>query len=428
MAQTHGFSDKSRPAAAARAVYLKIFLGGSFAMVLTIFSVFSIFWGALWKIPSHTLPGWVVDFDGGLIGQNVAQALTSQSGPSKVTWTVIPASQFPGGPSEVGAAVLEEHTWTAITINEGSTARLSNSLITPNASYDGTQAITVFAVEARNENAFRSLIRPSVQASLGAISGAIAIQTAQKVANSTNLASILTTSPQTVTAPISYQIQNLAPFDIPVATAVTFVGLIYQLILSFFIVMITHSAREASGLDKTLHTRSLITLRFVSSFGAYFVISLFYSLLSMAFQLTLTRKFGHGGFVIFWMLNYASMLSVGLALESLMTLLTTKGIPFFMITWIIINVSVCVFPMEVMPKFFHYGYAVPFYNVSRAMRTIVFGTKNRVGLSFGILIAWVAISCISLPLIQMYVRKKANNAARIAAETAERETEEKPTA
>jgi len=57
------------------------------------------------------------------------------------------------------------------------------------------------------------------------------------------------------------------------ASAVTFVGLIYQLILTFFIVMIASAAREASGLEKSLPTRSLIILRLVSSFTAYFVLS-----------------------------------------------------------------------------------------------------------------------------------------------------------
>ena len=49
----------------------------------------------------------------------------------------------------------------------------------------------------------------------------------------------------------------------------------------------------------------------------------------------------------------------------------------------IANVSVCTFPIEVLPHFYRYGYAMPFYNVSRAMRSIVFGTKNRGVLSNG---------------------------------------------
>ncbi|MDV2583619.1 DUF3533 domain-containing protein, partial [Alkalibacillus haloalkaliphilus] len=83
----------------------------------------------------------------------------------------------------------------------------------------------------------------------------------------------------------------------------------------------------------------------------------------------------------------------GLALESLLTLITIRFMPFFMIMWIIsmspllntfvvpltwisANVSVCMFPVEVLPVVFRYGYAMPFYNVSHAVRCIVFGTKN----------------------------------------------------
>ncbi|KAF8153410.1 hypothetical protein B0H34DRAFT_104331 [Crassisporium funariophilum] len=401
----HAFSDKTPEAAAARATYLKMFIAGSFLVIVIIFAIFPIFWGALWKTPAHNLPGWVVDFDGGLLGQGIAQALNSQPASGRITWTVVAASQFPGGVEELEHDVLDEQTWVAISINEGSTARLSASLASPNSSYDGTEAITVFAVEARNENAFRSMIRPTVQATLDAVSRAIAIQTVQRIANSSTLSSIMTTSPQTIVQPVSYRIKNLAPFDIPVASAVTFVGLLYQLILSFFIVMIGHAAREASGLDKSLSTQSLITLRLISSFSAYFIISLFYSLLNVAFQIDLTRRFGHAGFMVFWMVNYAGMLSVGLALESLMTLLTIRFIAFFMLTWIITNISVCIFPLETLPGIFRYGYAAPFYNLSHALRTIIFGTRNRIGFCVAVLIVWIAISCISLPLIQWFVRR-----------------------
>ena len=56
----HGFYDRSKGAAAARAAYFKIFIGGAFMTIVLIFAIFSIFWGALWKIPAHNLPGWVV--------------------------------------------------------------------------------------------------------------------------------------------------------------------------------------------------------------------------------------------------------------------------------------------------------------------------------------------------------------------------------
>ncbi|KAG5636444.1 hypothetical protein H0H81_008034 [Sphagnurus paluster] len=96
----------------------------------------------------------------------------------------------------------------------------------------------------------------------------------------------------------------------------------------------------------------------------------------------------------------------GLALDSLSTLLTAAYTPFFMMIWIILNGSVISFPVEVMPAFFSYGYVTPFYNASQAARAIVFGTKNTIGDNMGILLMWVLLSCISLPLIQWYVRRR----------------------
>jgi hypothetical protein len=119
----------------------------------------------------------------------------------------------------------------------------------------------------------RNLIRPSLQGNLDAVTNRLSQQVAQSAANSPSLSSILATSPQTIVSPVSYTINNLVPFDQPVATAATFAGMLYQLILGFFVVMISFGAREASGLNRTLSTKDLIILRLCSSFFAYFIIS-----------------------------------------------------------------------------------------------------------------------------------------------------------
>ncbi|TFK37433.1 hypothetical protein BDQ12DRAFT_685318 [Crucibulum laeve] len=404
---SHSIFDRHAGIAAARATYLKMLFGGAFMVIILIFTVFSIYWGSLWKTPAHNLPGWIVDFDGGLIGQAITTNLPSHGG--KISWTVVSADRFPEGISQLANAVVEDETWVAVSINSNASAHLSAALSSPNITYSGFETITAMAVEARNENAYRSIIRTSLQTSLDALTRQISIQIVHQLTSNpnANVTALMEVSPQTLVAPVGYTIQNLRPFDIPVATAVTFVGLLYQLILAFFIVMIGNAARTLSGFDTLLTTRSLVVLRLGTSFIAYLILSLFYCLLSVAFQLDLTRKFGHGGFMVFWMLNYCGMLTVGLALEAMITLLTPNFIPFFMLTWAIVNVSVSIFPLEVMPKIYHYGYAAPFYNVSSAMRTIVFGTKNRVGFNFAILIVWIVISCVTIPLIQIFVRRRA---------------------
>ncbi|KAK7462780.1 hypothetical protein VKT23_007364 [Stygiomarasmius scandens] len=398
------FTDKNM--AAARKIYLKVLVGGSFMLVIAMFSIFSIYWGALWKSPAHNLQGWVVDFDQSTIGTSVVQALVASSSSSKITWKEMPASEFTGGPSEVAGRVAEEKAWVAVVVNANATSRLNAATASADSSYNGTSAITVYASEARNENAFRSIIRPIVQGILATIGENFAIQFAKQLSSSSNLSTLLSNAPQIITQPVSYTLDNLHPFNVPVATAITFVGLIYLLILSFFIVNVSLSARQVSGLEQHLSTGALIRLRLISTILAYFFISLFYSLLSKAFQVDFSRKFGEGGFVVFWMLNWVGMLAVGLALESMITILTIRGVPFFMILWIIVNVSVCALPIDVLPRIYHYGYAMPFYNVSRAIRTILFDTKNTVGLNFGILLAWVAISMITLPLFQWFMRRR----------------------
>ena len=107
----------------------------------------------------------------------------------------------------------------------------------------------------------RNLIRPMLLTSLDAITHQYSTQLASRLPSlSTDIPGLLTTSPQTVVRPVGYRIVNLVPFDQPVsvsrlcnflsagcrrwltalyfsASAVVFVGLIYMLILSFFIVV-----------------------------------------------------------------------------------------------------------------------------------------------------------------------------------------------
>ncbi|KAL1751377.1 hypothetical protein FB107DRAFT_278701 [Schizophyllum commune] len=406
-AYTSSFFERGTAAAESRKTYMKVMLGGILMVSCIIFGIFSIYWGALWKIPAHQLRGWVIDFDGGRIGSTVSEALVKSSASgSKVHWIPRSASEFPNGDSDVADAILDEKAWIAVTINRAATSNLQRAIASVDASYNGSSAMTAYGVESRNENAYRTILNPVLQSTMQQIATQFSRQTAAQVANSSTISQILTSAPQLITQPVFYTLVNIRPFDVPVASAVTFVGCIYQIILAFFVVMIASGARDASGLERKLTTISLIHVRMITSFVAYFVLSLFYSLLSLAFQVPFDRKYDHAGFVIFWMVNYVGMLALGLALEAMITLLTVRAIPVFLILWIISNISVAFMPIEVLPAVFRYGYGFPVYNISHAIRSIIFGAKNNLGLNFGIIIAWAAVSCITLPLFQWIARRR----------------------
>ena len=142
--------------------------------------------------------------------------------------------------------------------------------------------------------------------------------------------------------------------------------------------MIHWGARvEATHLEDHLSFGSLIAARILNPIIIYFFLSVFYALISYAFQTPFGRYYGDSGFVIYWMMCWMGMCALGLATESIITILTPRFIPFFLLLWIIANVSVAFFPIELLPGFYRYGYAMPFYNVSRTVRALIFNTRNQ---------------------------------------------------
>jgi hypothetical protein len=405
---SHGLLDKDPATSAARKGWFKISISGVLVLFFMIWGILPIYWAALGRSYNniHNLSGYVVDFDGGEIGQAVTQAFKNISGPQQMSWLILDAAQFPGGPDEVAQALLDHKCWAAVTVNPQASTNLNASINAANASYNTTQAVTAYVTSGRNENIYRGYITPQVTLILTTISHSFALSFSQYLASRSDISTLLRTAPELVVQPLSFTINDIRPFNVPVAAAVDYVGLIYLLILAFVLTNQLLAARVESGFEKRLRLRSLILLRLLWPVTLYFFVSLMYSLLSLAFGVPFSRNFGNAGFVIYWMMSWCSMSALGLALESMITLLTFKFIPVFLILWIISNVSVAFYPIEVLPAVFRYGFAMPFYNVSSTVRTIIFGTKNEIGLNFGVQFSWIVISCITLPIFQWLVRQR----------------------
>lgn len=57
---TGHFFDQTAAAAKARLIYYKIMLFRTMIIVIALFAIFSIYWGALFDIPARSLQGWIV--------------------------------------------------------------------------------------------------------------------------------------------------------------------------------------------------------------------------------------------------------------------------------------------------------------------------------------------------------------------------------
>ncbi|KAI0277608.1 hypothetical protein BGY98DRAFT_1079125 [Russula aff. rugulosa BPL654] len=419
---TESYFSSEPATAAARKIYITILASKGLLIIVFLLSVLSIYWGSLWQTPAHThnLNNWVVDFDGGEVGQFVSRAVVASGGaPTALSWSQVSTDLFPNGVSDLEDAVIQDKVWTIIAINGNATNALNAAVLTANDSYIANTSISVYAAEARSENAYRVIIHPIVVNLLDQITEDFNAQYVAKIPElSSNVTALFVNAPRLVSQPISYTIINTRPFDIAVATAVDFVGLIYLLILAFVVTMEHYVARiPATHLEDRLTFKWLIAIRIVNPIIMYFFVSCFYSLLSLAFQVPFNRYYGSSGFVIYWMMSWLAMCALGGAVESMITILTPSFISFFLLLWIIANVSVCVYPLALLPGVYRYGYAMPFYNVQQTIRTLIFGTRNQMGLNFGVQIAWIVLSWCTLVLFQLFMRGRAARAhkAEVAA-------------
>jgi hypothetical protein len=114
--------------------------------------------------------------------------------------------------------------------------------------------------------------------------------------------------------------------------------------------------------------------RVLSSIVAYFFLSLCYSLVSLAFQITFDNgsasevlsardpnAYGRGSFVVFWMLNWVGMAALGFPCENMAMILGFPWSACFLIFWVITNVATAFYAIDLAPAFYRWGYAWPLH-------------------------------------------------------------------
>ena len=135
-----------------------------------------------------------------------------------------------------------------------------------------------------------------------------------------------------VSSPFALKQSDLLVFDSNPATGSTMVGLIFVSSSAYVLKLCSHWATYVHWLTKTLpqlltftfsvfqilhingdllgaklNLTSALAFRAIAALIAYLSISLWYTLINLAFGVPMTRRFGHGGFMVYWMLNFCTM-------------------------------------------------------------------------------------------------------------------------
>lgn len=143
----------------------------------------------------------------------------------------------------------------------------------------------------------------------------------------------------------------------------------------------------ASSGHPPLKKSQWVVYRWVSSITAYFLLSLAYSLVSLAFLIPFSlpsfshtspppegsghflgiplqsaTRYGKSSFVVFWMLNWVGMTALGLTSENVAMVVGMPWRFFWLPFWVISNVCTSFYSLTLAPGFYAWGYAWPLHN------------------------------------------------------------------
>ncbi|OJJ07651.1 hypothetical protein ASPVEDRAFT_142094 [Aspergillus versicolor CBS 583.65] len=380
-----------------------------------ILGILSLFWASRLRVTEnlYRLTVWVVDFDSPgsakepFVGPAIIDVATSLTGVG-VGYSIQDPADFDYNPMAVRQRVYDQKAYAAIVINPNATSRLLDA-VRYQIDYTPASAGQIITVSAREPDTFSNYLTPALDSferqALLSFGPLWVHKLVSEFPNTT------TWTGAAVSPAIGFQRVDLRPFTPAVAGPAVTIGLIYLIILAFFIfpfLMPVHSQLLTNA--TRLRLSHWIIWRIISNLVAYFFLSLFYSFVSLAFQIPFSNSsrpgtepaanatpYSHGSFVVFWMLNWVGMAALGFPCENMAMVLGSPWSSFFLIFWVISNVATGFYSIDLAPGFFAWGYAWPIHRIVEALRTIIFGTHSRIGLDFGILFAWVAVSIAFFP-------------------------------
>lgn len=354
-----------------------------------ILAVLSLYWAVLYHVNENvsSLTVFVVDFDGmapysstpSQIGPFVRQFTENRLAAPKphLGYQTVSPEHFGNDPMNVRQEVFDQKAWAAIIVNANATALLENAVTIGNASYDPLGACQFIWVEARDQDTIHAHIAPELQSLAASVVSEFGTQWTQAVLESDVSITNLQAAPQALSPAIGFSTFNLRPFDPPVTLPAVTIGLIYLIIISFFsfaFYMPTHMKFLIPAGHPPLRFNQFILYRWFATMAAYLSMSLFYSFISLAFQIPFDNPiapgnemshnpnaYGAATFVVYWMINWIGMIALGLACENVAMIIGQPWTAMWLIFWVISNVATSFYALDLTPKFYYWGYAWPLH-------------------------------------------------------------------
>ncbi|VVT49125.1 uncharacterized protein SAPINGB_P002116 [Magnusiomyces paraingens] len=395
-------------------------------MSVCVLAILSVFWGSMYGRGDrvHNLNVWIINYDSNpnsFVGPMFLNYIESLGYPKNyLGYQIIDPSSYDGDLTTVAHDTIEEKAWGFITIAPNASSYLVENLQFPQHDFNSSNLITFWYPEARMETVYRDIVVPQINNISTAFTFTFRQYWLDHINSTLNLSqrtTIVETNVDIIANPIDITVINLIPFTGNISSAILTTGLIFLIIVSFFQIPFFAPVHQIM-LGKVKFLQYMVYRPFINYVSVLFL-SLAFSLVSLAFQGDFTVKFGRAGFVVYWMINFLAMNALGGASENVGTIIFNvypQAIGFWLIFWVCSNSSTSFAPLELLPEVYKVGKALPVHNAQMAIRTILFGTKNQLGLNVGVFFGWVGVNyLISFPCMIFVKKYKTFQAKKVAA-------------
>ena len=205
------------------------------------------------------------------------------------------------------------------------------------------------------------------------------------------------------------KLNNLSPTLPSQVLGPSQLGLIYAQLFSFH--QFNFSLQIHTYLKDKLKFRDYLIYRVVASHINCFLLAFVYCLVTIIYQVPTSETFGKAGFLVYWCIMYLFLAACGGINELVVSLLfyfkLNAMLPVWMVANIVINMSPTFSTLQLMPKFYGYGNALPMYCVYHLIKVLFFNTwKGHMGRLLGILIIWIVFTNILLVGFIIYTNRK----------------------
>ncbi|KAF9303983.1 hypothetical protein BGZ74_002649 [Mortierella antarctica] len=308
----------------------------------------------------------VVDLDRSMIGSNFLN-FTQQDNldGGQINWSVQPYKDL----SSVIKDVENGNYWGAMVVQTNASSTLNRALSVPLTNYDPTKAFLFIYDGGRDPLTVKPYIVASMYTQFLQFTkffNPAWIRFVLEYADDNNATlTPLASAPQVLGTPVAFEELDLHPPTATIITSATTVAVrkTMLLVLGPLLVFLLTLSMTYSVLLRLFGVPFDSASQFISVFGAMFLLQA--AVASMVL------------FLIF--------------------LIPVVFIPSFTITFVVMNVIAVFNPVELMPRFFRWVYAMPFLNAVQMARFVLMGSYERLEYNLPILFAWIVVPVTLLP-------------------------------